>query len=403
MDATAMILSHDTSLSFNPLRTHSPTSPVAPTTPIIMVAFFRKNSPGRFSQKQYLQKPNGRCKEVAKRSKIALPSRNKPFFKNEPKRHLHEMKSTILFWVTIIQVLNALPSHAQGWYDFKNAPWHNFEWMADTLDFKSYPGGLQLDAPSIKGSSGIFIPSEAINDAEWEISLTMEFNPSSNNYIDINLAGTYDNFSNQFYGYYLRIGSSEDNISLHYSTSSGDVRLIAGITDRVDFTGISIQARVTRDDAGLWRVYSAVDSGAFLLEGEISDNQSASSSHFGFRCNYTSTRADKFFIHGARVSGEPFIDKLSPSVTYLTVVNQHTFCATFSEPLNPAQMGNASFEIISSSNQLSQLWVSDTLDSQACGTFQNAFQNGFQQLAIISGFADTLNNIMVDTIINFML
>ena len=81
---------------------------------------------------------------------------------------------------------------AQQQYDFKDDPWHNSQWYGDTSLFKKITGGLQLNAPPETGSAAIFVASTVISNAEWETSFTMNFNPSANNYLDINLAGHFD-------------------------------------------------------------------------------------------------------------------------------------------------------------------------------------------------------------------
>src|SRR5690606_32885285 len=100
---------------------------------------------------------------------------------------------------------------------------------------------LQLNATSA-GISYISTPSQSINNAQWEIYLEMDFNPSSSNYARIYLVSDEQDLSSALNGYFVMVGGTQDEISLYKQKGNSFFKLIDGEDKRLDQA--SIQAKI---------------------------------------------------------------------------------------------------------------------------------------------------------------
>ncbi|MGQ1889385.1 lamin tail domain-containing protein [Thermophagus sp. OGC60D27] len=206
-------------------------------------------------------------------------------------------------------------------------------WIGDTTLFvkNSVEGTLQLNAPEEAGEAFLFYPSESLEDAEWEIGVSLDFNPSSNNYMKIYLATDgADSFEN---GFYLVIGTSKDNISLWERSNGEDRLLIEGTEKLLDMSSVDLTVRVSRTKGGDWTMEANIGDG-WLAQGETFSSFGFRALWFGLSCHYTKTRSDKFVVRQIVVNGEPFNRLLPLQITSLQVINGHNLLIEFSDKVS---------------------------------------------------------------------
>jgi len=119
-------------------------------------------------------------------------------------------------------------------------------WVGETSRFMVNPEGqLQQNAASEAGQSYLSISSEIIDNAEWNFYVKLEFNPSSNNYLDIYLVSDAMDLTGPVNGYYVRIGNTEDEISLYkqLGDKSSSQKIIDGQDDRVDVSLVELNIK----------------------------------------------------------------------------------------------------------------------------------------------------------------
>src|SRR6266513_3132186 len=97
--------------------------------------------------------------------------------------------------------------------DFTNNP----VWSGNTSDF-TVNSSLRLQSNNTIINSSYFLSTSntLATAAQWEMYVQITFNPSSANYIDIYLtSSTGDLILNTNTGYFVRIGNTDDEISLY--------------------------------------------------------------------------------------------------------------------------------------------------------------------------------------------
>lgn len=211
-------------------------------------------------------------------------------------------------------------------------------WYADTNCFViDSLNRLQLMAPQQNGNVLIWHPSSALIQGQWELDIIMDFNPSSSNYTNIHLSS--DSLGN---GYFVKLGGTEDAVSLYKLTDGDKHLLISGISDFLDSSFVEINLLVSRDSLGNWRLESKFfQDSSYTLQGQYVDDSHLTSQTFGIECNYTSTRYDKFFFDNIRVEGYSFIDTFLYPKANDIVINEVLF--------NPIEGDNDFVEIINRS------------------------------------------------------
>ena len=219
--------------------------------------------------------------------------------------------------------------------DFINNP----AWSGNDLKFGVPSNSLWLQAPAETGNAFLTTPSEAINNASWEFSIHLGFNPSSSNYARIYLITDQPDLTSPLNGYYVMIGGSSDEISLYQQSGTTQTKIIDGLDGSVNLSTLDVRVKVTRDNSGNWLLYSDVGlTGSFSLEGGVNNIAHTSASYFGIYCEYTSTRSDKFSFDDFVVAGEPYIDIRVPANFKDVIITE-----VFSDPSPGIQLPDAEY------------------------------------------------------------
>ncbi|HEU4469499.1 MAG TPA: lamin tail domain-containing protein [Flavisolibacter sp.] len=179
---------------------------------------------------------------------------------------------------------------------------------------------------------------------QWEFQLRLSFNTSSANYVDAYLIATAQDLSAQSTtGYFLRIGNTQDEVSLYRKDPSGLIfKLIDGTDGITASADNSLKIKVTRDAAGKFRLYrdaSAAGTG-FVYEGEASDPTYLSGAYFGFLVRQsTSGFFRKHFFDDVLI--QPYQPDLTPpSIENITAVSATEAALLFSEAVEPVSAEN---------------------------------------------------------------
>src|SRR5690606_32303945 len=140
---------------------------------------------------------------------------------------------------------------------------------------------------SIAGSS-FYLSTEnslAMN-TRWEFWVNLQFSTSGANYTDIYLISDQaDLNSASIHGYFVRIGGTDDEISLYKrsGTASGSVKIIDGLNGSVRSSNNTVKVKVSRNEEGLFTLERQIvnTDPAFYIEGNVIDLSYTSSTHFG--------------------------------------------------------------------------------------------------------------------------
>jgi hypothetical protein len=219
--------------------------------------------------------------------------------------------------------------------DFTNNP----AWGGETDKFTvNASNELQLFDESESGNAYLSTQSEAIENASWEFLVKLDFNSSDQNFTEIYVSSNTSDLSGNVDGYFVRIGYSDDEVSLYKQSGTSKTKIIDGIDDRLNTSAVNVRVKLTRDDIGNWTLFSDTLGGTdYVTEGTVFDDTHVSSFYFGVKCTFTSTRWDKIFF-------DEFIvieDNTPPELLSASIVDTNKLEVTFSEPCNLATTLNA--------------------------------------------------------------
>ncbi len=158
---------------------------------------------------------------------------------------------------------------------------------------------------SITNSSYLTTQSQAIISANWEFEIKLEFDPSTSNYAKVYLVSDQENLTSDLNGFYVKIGGASgtvDDVSLYKQSGNNHSILIDGV-DGISAFNPELKIKVVRDSIGNWELFTDT-AGQYFSEGFAFENTLFPSNYFGILCNYTSTRADKFWFDNFNISGD---------------------------------------------------------------------------------------------------
>ena len=89
-------------------------------------------------------------------------------------------------------------------------------------------GWLQSASTTANDQFYISTQSQRFDSTQWELSVQLLFNPSSANYVDWFLVAEDSNLVNAANGYFVRMGGTEDEISLYRKINGVSIKLIDG-------------------------------------------------------------------------------------------------------------------------------------------------------------------------------
>ncbi|MFC0876868.1 lamin tail domain-containing protein [Saccharicrinis sp. FJH2] len=230
------------------------------------------------------------------------------------------MKIKCLIW---LHILFATPLFPQ------------FSWSGDTDDFTFNDNMIRLNSEAVSAEKIIFTTSDVINSATWEVTVEMQFNPSSSNYCRIYLVCDQNNPVLIRNGYFVECGSTDDDLKLYKLKNGIETILIDGANNRLNKTENVFQLKVTKSKIGVFTLYYKDESlQNFLTEGSAKDLSIERSSYFGLQCVYTSTRSKLFGFSDISISGEAYIDSVPPQIDSALIFNSRTIHAYFNEPIS---------------------------------------------------------------------
>ncbi|MEP5365391.1 MAG: lamin tail domain-containing protein [Reichenbachiella sp.] len=210
--------------------------------------------------------------------------------------------------LTLLALLTIQVSIAQVNDDFSDGDFSdNPEWDGDGVDFDASGFNLHLNAAAA-GESYLSTSQTELGETIWEFLVDLDFNVTTSNHAFFYLVSDQSDLSGSLNGYFISIGSTNDEISLYRQTGTSKTKVIDGTDDVINSDPVLVRIQVTRDASASWSLYYDTSGGnTYTLEGSATDNTYTSSSYTGVRCLYTSTRKDKISFDDIVVSTTPVV------------------------------------------------------------------------------------------------
>lgn len=247
---------------------------------------------------------------------------------------------------------------------------------------------LQSNASSAS-SSFLFTASEAIDNAAWECWVKITYPTSNNNYASIYLVSDRTDISEECNAYYVKIGGTNDEVSLFLQQGTKHTKIIDGIDKRTDGNPVELRIKVTRDAEGKFELYSKLSSEQdFVLEGTAINTAITQSQYFGVLFSNTNTTGQCYFFDDIFVSGNKAADFNPPVCTAISVQEPNKLLLEFSEAID---IENAIFEVdngIGFPKSVNLLLGKKSLELE----FSADFERGIVYTLKISGLTDLAGN-----------
>jgi hypothetical protein len=239
-----------------------------------------------------------------------------------------------------LMLLNGLIAEAQFSDDFSDGELtNNPTWAGSTTGWTVNPS-FQLQSNNTTANSLFYvsIASTLATSAQWEFYAQLTFNPSSSNYADVYLtASSSDLTAAGTTGYFVRIGSTDDDICLYRKDAGGAiVKLIDGANGLLNTSNNSMKIRVVRNASDQWNLLRDMTGTGnnFLSEGVANDATYTTSSYFGISVKQSTTSFfQRHFFDNIEV--KPYVPDTTPPVIKSAVATSSTTSdVLFNEPVD---------------------------------------------------------------------
>jgi hypothetical protein len=282
--------------------------------------------------------------------------------------------------------------------EFTNNP----TWLGSTSDF-IVNSSFQLQSNNTVANSSYYLStaSSIATAAQWEFYLRISFNPSSANYVDAYLTASASDLSlNSTSGYFVRIGNTDDEISLYRKDATGTaIKIIDGVNGTLNNSNNFMKIKVVRDAANQWilfRDFSGTGN-SYTSEGSVTDATYNSSSYFGFFIKQsTAGFFQRHFFDDIDIKN--YVPDISPPVILSsTAITSTTIDVLFNEPVDGTTGAEASN--YSAGNGLG-MPVAAIIDAQNASlvhlTFGNTFTSGLIFNLTVNGVKDLAGNTIIN-------
>ncbi len=251
------------------------------------------------------------------------------------------------FVILIVLLFGQIGLFAQFSDDFNDGDLTNPAWQGDLANFKvNDQKNLQLAAPSA-GASSIFVPVFYSDSTVWEMWVKMDFSPSKTNQLQVYLlAQNSDLLASD--AIYLALGENGNNDAIHVFERKGGVETILASSVAGSIANGPILLKIVIEKLNTnWKL-SIDDTGGnnpiFVADWALSSFEG--NAFFGFNCNYTATRVDKFFFDDINIKKYE-ADTSPPSLATAEVNNAQEIEITFNEPILASDLMVDNFQISS--------------------------------------------------------
>jgi hypothetical protein len=268
-----------------------------------------------------------------------------------------------------------------------------------TSDSWMVNNNLQLQSNNTVVNSSFYLSSvnTLATRAQWEFSVTLSFNTSSANYVDVYLTASDSILtSNNTTGYFVRIGNTDDEISLYRKDSAGVTRkIIDGVNGVTNTSSNKLKIKVIRDADREFQLFrETVNSGSFTSEGRATDSTYTTSAFFGILVRQsTSSFFQKHFFDDIILKAyDP--DKTPPAIRSVAATSANTLDVLFSEAVDSSSAASVSNYEVKDIGKPGSVLLETTNPALVHLVFNNNFKNGDQHTLTVQNVKDLAGNVI---------
>ncbi len=274
----------------------------------------------------------------------------------------------------------------------------NPAWVGNTADWQINAAN-QLQSNNTVANAGFYLStaSTLATQAEWEFYVNLTFNTSSANFVDVFLTASQSNLTAaNVTGYFVRIGTTDDEISLYRKDASGSpLKIIDGVNGITNTSNNTLKIKVIRTVTNEFSLYRDVTAtgNSYFLEGKIVDGTFTSSAFFGiFVRQSTATFFQRHFFDDvvARVYSP---DVTPPIVQSVNATTANTVDVLFNEAVETTSAQITANYVANNGLGSPVSAVKDAVNAQLVTLrFAGNFANGVISALTVNGVKDLAGN-----------
>ncbi|RNI33171.1 hypothetical protein EFA69_01765 [Rufibacter immobilis] len=282
-----------------------------------------------------------------------------------------------LLWLSVFPGLRAQVQESFSDGDFTQAP----AWRGD-LDFFQVNSTRQLQSrgPAVTGSVIYLSTANSLaGSTQWEFYAQLAFATSSGNYAEVYLISDVPELKSALRGYFVRMGGTEDEVSLYRKDGTAITRIINGPDKTIAASDNKIWVRVTRTATHTWTLELDVSGTRqqYAVQGTVQDARYTTSAYTGVLFRYSQANAQRFFFDDFTVK-----DIGAPALVSAAATGPRTVELTFSEPIAEADAMNAStYKLNGSVTPVSVEWQASQ-PTLVRLQFEQDFETGTNQIQV---------------------
>jgi hypothetical protein len=311
-------------------------------------------------------------------------------------------------WVSALGTLILfIGGNAQFRDDFSNENFtQNPTWIGNTADW-TVNTDLQLQSNNTVANSTFYLSTNnaKATSAQWDFWVRLAFNPSGANLADVYLTASQSNLLlTNTSGYFVRIGDTQDEVSLYRKDANGtSTKIIDGIDGILNTSNNILRVRVTRNSANQWTLFRDLGAtGAFVPEGTATDATLQTSAFFGILIRQsTASFFQRHFFDDIEV--KDFIpDNTPPAIVSANAPTNMQLEVLFSEALNMASATNINHYSVNNGIGNPVTAIADAGNPLLIRLgFSTPFPNGVNSVLTVSGVQDIAGNTLQNGTANF--
>ncbi|HQW83436.1 MAG TPA: lamin tail domain-containing protein [Ferruginibacter sp.] len=317
------------------------------------------------------------------------------------------MRLKLLFIISVCFLLSSM-GYSQVSDNFNDGDFTaNPAWVGNAADW-TVNSALQLQSNNMVTNSTYFLStaSTLATAAQWEFYTQITFNPSSANYIDVYLTASASDISlNTTTGYFVRIGNTDDEISLYRKNAGGAiVKIIDGVNGVLNTSNNVMKIKVFRNAANQWNLSRDLSGtgNSYFNEGVVTDATYLTSSYFGILIKQsTASFFQRHFFDDIEITAY-VPDIVPPVIVSATAISTTAVDVLFNEPVELASSQVLSNYIANNGIGMPATVVRDAVNAALVHlTFASAFANGTIYQLTVNAVTDLSGNAISNGTANF--
>lgn len=278
--------------------------------------------------------------------------------------------------------------------------------VSSASDFSVNAGQLKSANTTSNSTFYISTTNTITSNCTWEFWVNLQFATSGSNYVDAYLIADNSNLAaSTINGYFVRIGNTNDDISLYKSTTGAQAILIDGVNASIASTSNNlIKIKVTRTSANLFTLQRDMTGigASYFTEGTATDATFNVSTTFGFVIKQsTASFFGKHVFDDINV-GTIVLDLTPPAIVSNTIISNTQLDILFNEPLEITSSQTTTNYLVNNSigNPSSAIRDASNL-SLVHLSFATPFTNATVNTLTVSGVQDVALNAITSATTNF--